>query len=77
MDRDEEKEEIEDIIFSLEEIIDRIKFDKDLKNDLQMIKEAKEEELKEIEDEEEEKNAREYEAELREREREYRSMQGF
>lgn len=71
------KEEIEDIIYYLEELIDKIKYDKNLKTDLQQMKEAKEDELKEIEEREERENTLEYKNELRDRQREYREMQGF
>lgn len=74
---EERKEEIENIIYYLEELIEKIKIDKALKKDLQMIKEAEEEELQELEEIESERNAREYEEELRDRQREYREMQGF
>lgn len=45
---DEKIEEIEDIIYYLDELIDKIKFDKDLKTDLQQMKYAKEDELEEL-----------------------------
>ena len=72
---DEKIEEIEDIIYYLDELIDKIKFDKDLKVDLQQMKYAKEDELEELKERQAEISTREYEEDLKERNKEYWASQ--
>lgn len=77
MDIDEKNDEYLTVIEKLELLIDGIEYDTELKEDLQQILYAtmdKQEEMQKLVDD---KETKEYEAEMRERQLEYRRMQGF
>lgn len=72
----EQYDDLDNIISTLNVLIDEIKSE-DFKQDLRIILWDAQDKFKVVEEEKEEQDAKEYKLEMEEREREYRSMQGF